>query len=248
MKKISIISFILFALTQFVWAQKEVVTFDLKFGFIKGGEAKLVISDTIFNDEKAVHYYLAGHTTGLSDKLFGVHDIYETTVDAQTRLPLKSIRNIEEGKYRWYNETFYYHDVDSIYSHRSGWRSVPDELVDIISVFFYFINNHLLEDIEAGEKVTLPTFHADKISDVTIKYVGNRVVETDLGKIDCHVLAPVVDKGKLLKRSDGLKFFISKKTKVPVLLEFDMRVGALRAVLKSYTVDNEEQIARGISD
>jgi hypothetical protein len=242
MKKIIII--LLLALSAFSqsFATKETIKFNLKFGFIKGGEAKLVISDTTFNGKKAIHYFLEGQTTGLTDKLFGVNDVYETTVDADSRLPLKSIRNIKEGKYRWYNETLFYHDIDSLNSQKSGWREMPENLVDIISVFFYFINQHLLEEIEVGHMVTLPTFHADKIDNVTVKYLGESRVETDMGKIDCFVLAPVVDKGKLLNRSDGLKFFISKETKMPVLLEFDMKVGALRAILKSYKKDGNELV------
>ncbi|MBW6535845.1 MAG: DUF3108 domain-containing protein [Mariniphaga sp.] len=225
-------------------AGKEKIFFNLKFGFIKGGEAELIISDTIFNNKKALHYYMVGRTTGLTDKLFGVNDIYETTVDADTRLPLKSIRNIKEGKYRWYNETLYFHDNDSIYSQKSGGKKVPDNLVDIISVFFYFIHNHLIDDLKPGASVTLPTFHADKIDDITVTYVGDEKIETNLGKFDCYVLVPSVDKGKVLKRSDGLKFFISKETNLPVMLEFDMRVGALRAELESYQVNGKEQVAR----
>src|SRR5690606_29826179 len=124
---------------------------------------------------------------------------------------------------------------------RSGWRSVPPNLVDIISSFFYFANKHLMTDLETGHKVILTTYHADKISDVIIQYLGETKIETDLGVIDTYILAPIVDKGKLLKRSDGLQFFISKEKKVPVLLNFDMKVGALRAVLRSYTIDGKEQ-------
>lgn len=231
-------------LVQTLTAKEERIRYSLKFGFVKGGVAELVISDTVFQNTEALHYYLAGRTTGLTDKLFGVNDIYETTVDAQTRLPLKSIRNIKEGKYRYYNETLYFHDADSIYSQKSGGREAPENLVDIISVFFFFINNHLMKDIEQGEEVTLPTFHADKIDDVTVQYLGETTVDTDLGKIDCYILSPTVKKGKLLNRSDGLKFFISKETKMPVLLEFDMRVGALRAILQSYKIDGKEQVAK----
>lgn len=72
---------------------------------------------------------------------------------------------------------------------------------------------------------TFPTFHADKVDNVSVKYLGDQIIETGLGKIDCFVLVPTVDKGKVLKRSDGIRFFISKKTKLPVLLEFDMRLG-----------------------
>ena len=244
MKKYLITAILAITLIQAVSAKKERILYNLKFGFVKGGEAELIIKDTIFQNQPAIHYYMAGRTTGLTDKLFGVNDIYETTVDAKTRLPLKSVRNIKEGKYRWYNETFYYHDIDSIHSQKSGWRSAPDNLVDIISVFFYFINNHLIENIEKGEKVSLPTFHADKIDTVSVQYLGERLIKTDLGEIDTYVLTPTVDKGKLLNRSDGLKFFISKKSKLPILLEFDMRVGALRAVLQSYEIDGKEQVSK----
>ncbi|SHF42459.1 Protein of unknown function [Mariniphaga anaerophila] len=244
MKKLGAIIIVLLVFALPSQAKKEKIIFNLKFGFIKGGEAELVISDTVFNNGRAIHYYLQGRTTGITDKLFGVNDIYETTVNAESRLPLKSIRNIKEGKYRWYNETLYYHDIDSINSQKSGWKSAPDNLVDIVSVFFYFIHNHLIDNLEPGRSTTLPTFHADKIENVTVTYFGDSEIKTDLGKIDCYVLVPSVNKGKLLNRSDGLKFFISKKTNLPVLLEFDMRVGALRAELKQYEIDGKAQKAQ----
>lgn len=222
-------------------AKEEHIFFNLKFGIVKGGETEIIISDTIFNGRPALHYYLVARTTGLTDKLFGVNDVYETIVDAKTLMPLKAIRNIKEKKYRWYNETLFYHDRDSLNSQLTGWREMPENTLDLISVFFYFINKHLAAEIEKGYTVTFPTFHADKIEDVTIKYVGETLTKTNLGKNNTYVLTPVVNKGKLLKRSDGLKFFISKETKLPVLLEFDMRVGALRAVLKSYKIDGIEQ-------
>lgn len=224
------------------WAKKERLLFDLKFAFAKGGEAVLTVTDTVFNGNPAIKYTMVGRTTGITDKLFGVNDSYETIVDAETLLPLKSIRNIKENKYRWYNETLYFRDIDSINSLKSGWRAVPHNLVDIISVFFYFMHHYLFTNIGQGLSVTLPTFHADKISDVTIKFMGETRIETDFGKINTYILAPIVDKGKLLNRSDGLKFYISKEKKVPVLIEFDMKLGTLKAVLRSYKIDEVEQI------
>jgi len=170
--------------------------------------------------------------------------VYETIVDAKTRLPLKSIRNIKEGNYRWYNETYFYQNIDSINSNKTGWIAVPDNLVDIVSVFFYFIHKHLINEIESGATVTLPTYHGDKISNVSIKYVGESEVKTDLGDIKSLVLVASVDKGKLLNRSDGVSFFISKDNKVPVLMEFDMKVGQLKAVLRSYKINNAEQVKK----
>ncbi|MDX8337700.1 DUF3108 domain-containing protein [Draconibacterium sp. IB214405] len=239
-KLFSILIVFLFA-AQSLAAEEISIKFHLKFGFVKGGEAEMTISDTVFNDRPAIHYHVMGKTTGLANKLYGVYDIYETYVDAETRLPVKTIRNVKEGSYRRYTETLFYHDVDSINSTRSGWRAVPDDLLDLISVFFYFVHKNPFENLQPGDAVVYPTINADKISDVSIKYLHDEKIETDVGKVDCHVLTPTVRKGKVLEKSDGVKFYLAKEEKVPVFIEFEMRVGSLKAVIQHYKIDGVEQ-------
>ena len=241
MIRLATIFLLLFLVIQSVSGKEQVVRFNLKFGFVKGGEAEMTIKDTTFNGKPAIHYHVLGKTTGLANKLYGVYDIYETTVDAETHLPVKTIRNVKEGNYRRYNETLFYHDIDSINSQRSGWREVPDNLVDIISVFFYFVHRNPFEQLQPGDGVVYPTINAEKISDVSIKFLREEQIKTDVGNIDAYVLTPTVRKGKVLKRSDGVRFYLSKETKIPVYIEFDMRVGSLKAVLKSYKIDGIEQ-------
>ncbi|HOI48229.1 MAG TPA: DUF3108 domain-containing protein [Prolixibacteraceae bacterium] len=222
--------------------QKEVISYDLKFGVMKAGEAKLVITDTTFNGKRAVHYYLEGQTTGLTDKLFKVYDIYESTVDPSTMLPYRAVRNIRERKYRYYDEVLFFQDQDSIFSQRNGGKKVPNDLTDFLSVFFYFVKNNYIRTVAQGESVVFPTLNGDNIQDIRIQYKGVETIDTHIGKSECYVLAPVMDKGKLMKRSDGLLFYISRKEKIPVLFDFDMRVGALRALITSYKVNGKEQL------
>lgn len=244
MKKNILIVFLFILGFQKLEAREEHIRFNLKFGFLKGGEAEMIIRDTVFNGKPAFHYYMMGQTTGLAEKLYGVYDIYETTVDAETFLPLKTIRNVKEGDYNRYNETLFYHDVDSIYSQRSGWRKVPPNLVDMISILFYFLHNQPFDNLTPGDGVTYPTLNADKVSDISVKFLREEMVETDIGPINCYVLSPTVAKGKVLKRADGVRFYISKEKKVPVFVTFDMRVGSLKAVIKSYKIDGVEQTTR----
>lgn len=242
MKKSILIAFLILFIGQNIWAREQRLSFSLKFGLFKGGEAELTVTDTVYNGRPAIHYHMLGRTTGLAEKLYGVYDIYETTVDAETHLPLKTIRSVKEGNYRRYNETFFFHDNDSIFSQRSGGRKVPKDLVDIISVFFYFVNTQNIDNMAPGDGVTYPTLNADKISDVSVRYLREEVVETDIGKVDTYVLNPNVRKGKVLERSDGIRFYMSKKKKLPVYITFEMRVGALKAVIRSYTIDGVEQV------
>ncbi len=43
----------------------------------------------------------------MADALFKVKDIYESYIEPETELPVFSIRNIQEGRYRKYNEVFF---------------------------------------------------------------------------------------------------------------------------------------------
>jgi len=241
MKQILLIGLLFFLSLQSGIAKEEKMTFNLKFGIVKGGEAEMIIKDTVFNGQKAIYYYILGKTTGLAHTLYGVNDFYETIVDAETHLPLKAIRSVQEGNYQHYNETMFYHDVDSIHSQEAGWSKAPHNLLDIVSVFFYFIYKNPFENLQPGDAVTYPTYHADKISDIRIKFLRHEDIKTDIGKINCYVLNPTIDKGKVLNRAEGVSFYLSTNKKLPVLITFDMKVGALKAVIKSYTIDGVEQ-------
>ncbi len=241
MKRIFFTGLIIVLTSQLLFAKEERLKFNLKFGFVKGGEAEMLIKDTVFNGKPAIYYYMVGQTTGLANTLYGVHDFYETIVDAESHLPLKAIRSVKEGSYTKYNETLFYHDIDSINSQQTGWRKAPDNLLDIISVFFYFVYKNPFDNLQPGDAVSYPTYHQDKISDIRIKFLRHETVTTDIGKINCYVLNPTVDKGKVLKKAEGIHFYLSKEKKLPVLITFDMRVGALKAVIKSYSIDGVEQ-------
>lgn len=219
---------------------KAVLTYNLKYGIIKGGEAKMIITDTIFNGNKAIHYYMVGRTTGITDKLFRVHNIYESIVDARTFLPYKAIRNVREGNYKYFNEVFFFHSNDSIYSQRTGGIKVPHKLTDILSVFFYFVKQDYINSVAKGKQLELPVINGHDISTIKIKHEGIQTIDTSLGKVSAYILLPEIDKGRVLKSSDGLLFYISEKDKVPVLFDLDLRLGSLRAELSSYRLNGKE--------
>jgi hypothetical protein len=233
-----LISFFVVVLTLFTSQasskNRAVLNYNLKYGFIKGGEATMIITDTLFNGKKAIYYRLDGRTTGVTDRLFRVHNIYESIVDAQTFLPLKAVRNAREGNWTYYNEVFFFHQNDSIFSEKSGGIEVPRHLTDILSVFFYFVHQDYITKTPKGQYVELPVINGHDISTIKIKHDGIQSINTDLGKVSSYILLPEVDKGKVLKSSDGLLFYITEKDKVPVLFDLDLRLGSLRAVLTSY--------------
>lgn len=241
MTRLALITILFFLVFNTSSAKEHQIKFHVKYGFIKGGEIVMYVNDTVFNGRPAIHYKIDGKTTGITNAIYGVHDIYETTVDSESYLPVKAIRSISEGNYKRYNETLFYHDVDSLHSQRKGWSAMPDNLLDAISGFFYFVNRNPFTKLQAGDAVNYSIYHADKIMDVRIKYLREEVIKTNIGQINCIVLAPLIPKGKMFNRSDGIKIYISKKSKQLMFVELETTFGSLKGILKSYKLDGVEQ-------
>jgi len=213
----------------------EKLKYNLKFSFIKGGEAVIEISDTTFNGQPAQHYYMRGQTVGIANVLYNVDDVYETILDPVAIKPYLHIRNVKERKYRYYNETYFFFDQDSIFSQRSGGQKVPHNMLDILTVYSLLRQKDLLESLKVGDEFTLPVYHADKHFMMTSVFLGTEKIKSKLGEKECYVVSPRIDQGKLLKGEDALKFYITKDdNKLPVILDLDLNVGAVRAELVSY--------------
>jgi hypothetical protein len=206
------------------------IIYNIKYGLVNGGKAMVEKRDTVFGGKKCIYYRLEGNTTGLTDKIFKVHDTYESIVDANTHLPYVAVRNAKEKSYRYYNKVFFYHQKDSIFSERTGGMKVPPQLIDILSAFFYMVNVYDMDTLTEGYSLTLHTINGHDIQKMKVKYVNNEIVQTDIGNSLCYVIAPEVKKGKLLKSSSGFKFYIAQNEKIPYQIEIETKVGKIEAM------------------
>jgi len=242
--KIKLIFVLLFVIVGRLSAEPlEEMEYILRFGFIKGGKATLVAENEKINKKSAIHYRMRGRTTGLVDKIYEVNDIYESWVDPETYLPVKSIRNVREQKYRFYDEVIYDHINDSLFSQKAGRLKVPDKVNDLVSVFFYIRQNQYFEDLLAGKSVQIPVYHGDDLFMMELKYIGIEIIDTKIGKKECYVVSPKVPKGKLLKGSNDLKIYITKdKNRLPIYAEFELVLGALKCELNSYKINGVNQM------
>ena len=109
------------------------------------------------------HAKFFARTTGLADAIFKVIDIYEVYIDPATELPVKSIRNVHEGRYHRYNVVTFDHKTRSdsaiLFSDRTGTHIAPKGIHDIISCFYYF-RNHILPEggkLKKGDIIELTT-------------------------------------------------------------------------------------------
>jgi hypothetical protein len=219
----------------------EKVTYSIHYGVITGGIATLELTSETYNGKEVLHSKMLAKTTGVADAVFKVLDIYECLFDPVSELPVKSIRNIREGRYRKYNEVLFDHNTraDSaiLTSDLTGIHITPKGIHDILSCFYYFRNNILPVDsnLKKGELTTIITWFTDELYPIRLRYIGTDEIRTKVGKIKCYKFNPVTETGRLFKTEEDVTFWFSAdKNYLPVKIRFNIFVGAFSVEIMSY--------------
>jgi hypothetical protein len=219
----------------------EKATYTIQYGFINAGSATLELKNDTINSKDIWHSTLSARTTGMAEALYKVLDIYESYIDPVTELPVKSVRNVHEGRYRRYNVVLFDHktrnDSSILNSDLTGIHIAPPMIHDILSCFYYF-RNHILPvdtNLKKGEITTIMSWFCDELYPIRLKYIGLDEVKTKVGRIMCHKFNPVTEKGRLFKTEEDVSFWFSAdKNFLPVKIRFDIFVGSFTCELSNY--------------
>lgn len=219
----------------------EKVTYQIRYGIVGSGIATLEIKDGMYKGEKIWHAVATGQTTGFADALYKVRDAYESYIDPSTDLPVFSIRNIQEGKYRKYNEVAFDHrsrsDSTLLFSDLTGNHSGPKGLLDILSCFYWFRKYYLAGDQELvpGETYKMMTWFADELYPIILRYKGKEIIKIKGSRIECHRFHPVTEVGRVFKTEEDMAmWFTADENFLPVKFRFDIFVGSFHVDMTSY--------------
>jgi hypothetical protein len=219
----------------------EKVQYNINYGPILAGNAILYIERDTMNSKEVWHAALSARTTGIADALFKVRDKYECYFEPESGLPLRSIRDIQEGRYKKYNEVLFDHTTRSdsaiLMSDLTGKHIVVEGIHDIISCFYHFRRQYLTREkkFRKGEIVTIITWFTDELYPIRLKYAGTEDVRTKFGKIRCLKFNPVTETGRLFKTEEDMSIWFSDDPNaIPVKIRFDIFVGAFTVEAVSF--------------
>jgi hypothetical protein len=209
----------------------EVLTYQLRYGFIIGGKVALETIET----KGLFHLKGTAKTTGLADKLFSVKDIYESYIIKENGLPVLAIQNVKEGKtYKYYNEVRFNQKNKTVISTKSGEHEVPEGILDMISVFYY-IRRVDFSDAKEGDIYKINTFFSDELFPFELRYKGRETIKTDFGKIRCIKFAPIVEPGRVFKSKDDMHiWYTDDENRIPILISMEMLVGHVNCELTGF--------------
>ena len=214
----------------------EKLVYVAHFGWLNAGKASFTIQDSSYKGQKAYAAKATARTIGLADKLYKVRDTYTSYFDPQTGLPFLAIRSINEGSYSYYNEVEFNHKRKKIYSQKSGKHEVPEDILDMVSAFYFF--RETIEDSikQKGDEIIVDTYFADEIFPLKMRYVGDEKVKTKAGKFLCMKFSPVVEPGRIFDSEDDVTIWILKdKNRIPIQIRVDLIIGSIKCDLVEYS-------------
>ncbi len=210
----------------------EHFSFDLKFGFLKGGEATFTARNTFINDTAKIQVQLHAYTTGFAQMLYGVDDHFESTICVESLLPNYSSKNLHEQNYRFNNKVYFNHAEKLVYSERSGWYNVEQGICDVSSMIYNLRHSGKIDNLRKGQIIEIPFWDTDEWYMLSMQYTGLETIKTDLGRFECIRLEPLSVSGRFFNKKNPMNVWITKdKRRLPVLMELNFTIGSVRCEL-----------------
>ncbi len=175
------------------------------------------------------------HTLGMATWISKVNDNWGAYVDTSELVTHESYRRLSEGPSSLNEIITYDHKRDEalvlVADKKTGKfgtpkrYSTPDNVRDIVAGFMYLriidFSKYKLKDT-----LTVSGFFEDKAYHFKIIFYGKETVQTDIGKIPCYKLIPIMPDNQLFRGENSVTAWLSADgNQIPVKVDAKMFVG-----------------------
>jgi len=218
-----------------VFQAGEELEYKLRYGFITAAEAtiKVLNSDMKFDNQPVYNLVVDAKTSGTFDVFYKIRDHYDSYIDKKTLTPYFYQENIRESSYKRQDKARFTQGSKKVVSNRGTFTAPTNQTFDLVSAY-YFARSLDISGLKIGDEFKLNYFLGDKISSLTVKYVGKEVVKSKLGKIRCLKFSPSIQPGRIFRKDSALYLWITDDgNRVPVKAQVEILVGAVTMEIKS---------------
>ncbi len=217
----------------------ESITFSIFYSVIgvyfNAGTANFKTTEETLNNTSVYHTVGTGWTNSKYDWIFKVRDRYESYYDKQSMLPIKFIRNVNEGKYKRSQTAVFDHTAGNVLTEENKTLTVPKCSFDIISALFN-IRSVNFDKLAVNSKIIFDMYMDGEVYHMYLRYLGKENVETKLGTFKAIKVKPLLVKGNAFKGGEKMTAWISDDDNhIPVRIESDLSVGSIKVDLMQYS-------------
>ncbi len=222
----------------------EKLSFVIRYGFIKAGNASMEVKDTVsVNGRTAYQIVSKARSNGTFDLFFKVRDTVKSVLDAQGLFSWRFNKKLREGSYKFdlrvdYNQHFGNADVEmiryedneplTIREKKEFTLETPPYVLDILASF-YFVR---AQDLRIGMPVYMSNHDNEKVYDLKVIVQKRETIEVDAGKFRCIAVQPKLKGEAIFKQKGELWVWLTDdQYKIPVQLKSAVFVGSITTEL-----------------
>ena len=217
----------------------EKLTFQIKYGFIKAGEATLQINSHAYQDSVECYKIESlAKTNSFFDNIYKVRDKIESIWDKNDLVSLRFTKKLQEGSYRQYRIHFYYPEQNLTIYTKFGRKTksfkekkieIPDNTQDILSALYYL----RLQEFSVGDTITINVTSDGRNYPADVLIHKKEKIKTIFGVKKCFVVEPIL-KGDAIFKQTGkiLVWLTADEYKIPVKMSSKIIFGSFKAILK----------------
>lgn len=223
----------------------EAATYEMTyFGAVAGVFTMKNLPPKIMNDRKVYHFQLHAGSTSVFSLFYKIDDTVESFMDYEGLFSHRFQMNLNESKQRRNSIELYDSEKEEVfYWNRQSKLEQPFEEKkltektkpfpqDLLSSIYYL----RLVTIDEKHTAKFPVVSDAKTSIAEVSFVRRELLDTALGRVRTIVLTPTTTyEGKTTHKGNIHIWLTDDDRKLPVLLEAQVKIGAVRAVLKSYS-------------
>ena len=201
--------------------------------YVGAGDA--VFSTTLekFNGRPVYHCVGTGRTFPFFDNFYRVRDRYETYIDTATMLPLKFIRNVDEGGTKFYDNVTFNHEAGTAVSAKGVFK-IDYCIQDVISATYYARNINF-NKYKPGDKIPFDMFLDDQTYHLYLRYEGKETIKTRYGKFRAIKFKPLLIKGSIFQGGEQMNVWVSDDPNHLLLrAESPISVGSIKMDMMGY--------------
>jgi len=213
----------------------ETLEFDISYGIIHAGTAKLLIPEYKTESNRKCFYIRAeAYSAAAFAWFFKVEDRYETYIDVEGIFPWRFEQHIREGKFKADNIAKFDHYKNLAITKDSSYK-IPDYTHDILSAFYY-VRTQNLSNVKAGHILKLENFYKNKVYPLDVKFLGRQTIKVGAGTFNCVIVEPLVQEGGLFKHKGRLLVWLSDdERKIPIKMTSEVIIGSISVELQKYS-------------
>ncbi|GAB5538853.1 MAG: hypothetical protein Salg2KO_09560 [Salibacteraceae bacterium] len=210
--------------------------------WVGAGEVSFSVGEDTFMEKPCLKFTGKGQTHKRYDWFYKVRDTYEAYANEESLAPLRFKRDVSEGDFYFYEDCIFDWKNDQVFSVlqvkerplRLDTTSLSEGTYDVLSMIYHArmidYSKH-----EPGDKIPINMFIDREIHNLFIRYQGVEVYDHEVfGEIECYVFSPLLVGGTLFKPGERMNVYVTKdRNLIPIYIESEIRVGSIRATLKS---------------